>query len=263
MAPTPFNKPPHLLVNIPLDHTGVLAPRALPYTYAAVKARIDKDRPHIEAFLLKVGAFFESDGMLAVKDEKENEREPFWKNGFFGGSDARVAYSVVPAFRPKTIIEIGSGNSTKFFRKAITDYAAGTKLISIDPMPRAEINDLCDVVVRKSVMDAEMELFSALEPGDVLFHDGSHLTLPGTDTVHLFLEILPLIKPGVLIHIHDICLPMEYIEIFRSRGYSEQYMLAAMLLYSDRYRVLGPVTYARHANLLVHGGTSFWLQGIA
>jgi hypothetical protein len=84
--------------------------------------------------------------------------------------------------------------------------------------------------------------------------------LNGTDTVRLFLEILPRLRPGVVIHVHEIALPWEYPTAFDGRGYSEQYMLAAALLFSNAWEILAPVNYLCAAGRLRRGGMSFWMR---
>jgi len=103
-------------------------------------------------------------------------------------------------------------------------------------------------------------LFRTLESGDILFHDGSHLVFNGTDTTHLFLEILPIVASGVIVHIHDISLPSEYLESFDFRGYNEQYMLAAFLLGGSDWEVLLPLSYLNAINVIGGGGMSFWMR---
>src|SRR5262249_51799095 len=145
-------------------------------------------------------SWIDSESLNKVHSERINDTEPYWNNGYFSGDDARVAYALVRAHRPAAIVEIGSGNSTKFFRKAIADGYTRTKLVSIDPEPRSEISRIADTVLKQSVLDADMRLFAAMSANDLLFLDGSHLTFNGTDTAHFFLEVLPAIKPGVLVH---------------------------------------------------------------
>jgi hypothetical protein len=99
-----------------------------------------------------------------------------------------------------------------------------------------------------------------LKAGDILFHDGSHLTFNGADTVRLFLEILPALQAGVLVHIHDINLPFEYTSDFLRRGYSEQYMLATALLFGTAWQVRLPVAWLHTRGRLAHGGVSFWME---
>lgn len=251
------NKTPYLIT--PLMYRGVVKERPSTFLYEEVQKRIEADRGSIEAFLNEVRPFcyhpkFEEIPLIAtVPGELHRE------NGWFTRGDARSAYGIVAALRPKRIIEIGSGNSTMFMRRAINDFSLETKIISVDPAPREEVDAICDTVIRKSVLDVDLELFRQLEPGDILFHDGSHLTFNGTDTVRLFLEIWPIVAPGVLFHVHDICLPLEYTSSFDNRGYSEQYMLATALLYSRSLEVLLPVAYLSSDNLF-DSGLSFWLQ---
>lgn len=254
---TECNKVPVLIA--PLMHREVIKCRTEEYLYAAVQARIERDRPAIGAFLKRIHPFAHHANLDRLGHRPSAAGEPFWGNHWFDHGDARAAYGIVAALAPERIIEIGSGNSTMFIRRAVRDFKLSTHLTSIDPAPRAEVDALCDTVIRRSVLDVGLELFGTLRAGDILFHDGSHLTFNGTDTVRLFLEILPLLSPGVLIHIHDICLPYEYIQAFDHRGYSEQYMLAAALLFTDELEVLLPVALlAKEGNF--EGGVSFWLR---
>lgn len=243
----------------PLMHREVIKCRTAEYLYPAVLERIERDRPAIEAFRAKIHPYAYHANLDRLGNRPTAPGEPFWGNRWFDGGDARSAYGIVAALQPKRIIEIGSGNSTMFMRRAMRDFKLSCHLTSIDPAPRAEIDALCDTVIRRSVLEVDLGMFNGLGDGDVLFHDGSHLTFNGTDTVRLFLEILPSLAPGVLVHIHDICLPHEYIKAFDRRGYSEQYMLAAALLFTDQFEVLLPVALlAKEGNF--EGGVSFWLR---
>jgi predicted O-methyltransferase YrrM len=243
----------------PLDHREVIKCRPDHFLYPAVLARIERDRPAIDAFRHKIGPFCEHANLDRLARHATKPGVPFWGNGYFDGGDARAVYGIIAAHRPAHIVEIGSGNSTMFMRQAIRDFSLETKITSIDPVPRAEIDAICDVVVRRSVLDVELAMFSALEPNDILFMDGSHLTFNGTDTVRLFLEILPVVAAGVMVHIHDINLPKEYTRSFDQRGYSEQYMLGAALLFSDELEVLLPVNLLHEQNSF-QGGVSFWFH---
>lgn len=243
----------------PLMHREVIRCRAPEYLYPAVLARIERDRPAIDAFRQRIHPFAHHPNLDRLGRRASAPGEPFWGNRWFDGGDARAAYGIVAALAPARIIEIGSGNSTMFIRRALKDFNLPCQLTSIDPAPRAEIDALCDTVIRRSVLEVDLDLFGTLRAGDILFHDGSHLTFNGTDTVRLFLEILPQLAPGVLVHIHDICLPYEYIKAFDRRGYSEQYMLAAALLFADQFEVLLPVALLARQGCF-EGGVSFWLR---
>jgi predicted O-methyltransferase YrrM len=240
-------------------YRGVLKERSPAFVYDAVLKRFEDDRAAIDLFLQTVRPFSYHEKFDKISKNRAAPGQPYLDNPWFAGGDARAAYGIVAACRPNRIIEIGSGNSTMFMRRAINDFSLKTQITSIDPAPRAEIDTICDTVIRKSVLDVDLDIFMELQAGDILFHDGSHLTLNGTDTVRLFLEILPIIRPGVIIHIHDICLPCEYTASFDRRGYSEQYMLAAALLYSRNLEVLLPLSYLGNQTLF-EPGVSFWMR---
>lgn len=166
---------------------------------------------------------------------------PFWDNPWFTGLDAAVLSNFLITRRPKRYFEIGSGFSTKFARHAVRASGSGTTITSVDPSPRSEIDSICDLIVRCPLESCDHSLFDLIEPGDILFFDGSHRVLQNSDTVVFFLEILPRLKPGVLIHVHDIFLPHDYPSDWAKRVYSEQYLLGSMLLYgADKIRVLFP-----------------------
>jgi hypothetical protein len=160
--------------------------------------------------------------------------DPSWTNSFFTGVDAVGLYGILASQRPKRYFEIGSGNSTKLARRAIRDQGLPTVILSIDPSPQAQIDALCDTVIRKRLEDTDVEIFDQLEAGDVLFFDGSHHAFMSSDVVVFWLEILPRLRPGVLVHIHDIFLPYDYPANWRDRYYSEQYLVAVALLARQR-----------------------------
>lgn len=158
-------------------------------------------------------------------------REPFWVNGFLPGLDAALLYSLVASRRPRRYVEIGSGHSTRFAARAIRDHGLTTRIHCFDPTPRAAVAGLTNDLRRTRLEDLPQgELPALLEPGDLLFFDGSHLAMQNSDATVFFLEVLPSLPPGVLIHIHDICLPSDYPPGWEDRWYSEQYLLAAYLL---------------------------------
>jgi hypothetical protein len=201
---------------------------------------------------------------------------PHWVNGWLPALDAAALYGFVAGGHPPRYVEIGSGNSTKFVRRAITDHGLSTIVTSIDPAPRAGVDELCDVVVRQPLEKADLDIFTALDAGDILFFDGSHRAFMGSDVTVFFFEILPRLRPGVLVHIHDIWLPRDYPPEWRWRHYSEQYLLAAFLLAEAApFEVELPLSFVdadRDLRALVrpldsvlagshrHPPTSFWLR---
>lgn len=144
--------------------------------------------------------------------------------------DGVSLYGLVRMRPPNRYLEIGSGNSTKFVARARRDGQLHTQIVSIDPHPRAEIDQLCDQVVRTPLESVDLALFEALEAGDIVFFDGSHRAFMNSDAVVFFVEILPSLPPGVVVGVHDILLPWDYPPQWGSRYYSEQYLLACHLL---------------------------------
>jgi hypothetical protein len=167
---------------------------------------------------------------LAIEREAASPNEPTFRNRYFLGLDAAALYAVLATEAPRLYVEVGSGNSTLFARCAIRDHALPTRIVSIDPQPRAEIEALCDRSIRKPLEDTDPEVFAELAAGDVLFIDNSHRSFQNSDVTVFFLEILPRLKPGVILHVHDIMLPLDYPPVWTGRYYSEQYLLACWLL---------------------------------
>lgn len=167
---------------------------------------------------------------IALRDQP-GSIEPCWRNRWLpGGLDTLALYGMLATNRPKQYLEIGSGYSTRLARRAIRDQKLATTITSIDPHPRAEIDKLCDRVIRQSLQKADLAVFDDLEPGDIVFFDGSHRASMNSDVTVFFLEVLPQLLPGVLVHLHDIALPADYPPEWRDWYYSEQYLLAVSLL---------------------------------
>jgi predicted O-methyltransferase YrrM len=179
---------------------------------------------------LQTIASFESD-LVRIPRTADDDRTPSWVNEFMPGLDSASIYSFLRSRQPRTYLEVGSGVSTRFARRAIEDGKLETKIVSIDPSPRADIDALCDEVIRQPLELVDPAQLPALGRNDVVFLDGSHRVFTGSDATVFFCEVLPTLAPGVLVGVHDIFLPDDYPdEPFGERHYSEQYLLAALLL---------------------------------
>ena len=177
--------------------------------------------------------------------------DPYWINGWMAALDGIALYSFLVINKPKIYMEVGSGNSTKFARKAIVNHNLDTKIISIDPFPRAEINQICDEVIRRPVEDIDLKIFDRLGSNDILYVDNSHRALMNSDATTIFLDVIPRLKPGVLVEIHDILLPCDYANEWIDRHYSEQYLLAAYILAKGSlFDIILPNTFISHDNEL-------------
>jgi hypothetical protein len=166
---------------------------------------------------------------------------PYWRNSWFENLDPISLMGMLLTKRPEKYFEIGSGNSTKFARHTIASARLETKLLSLDPEPRASIDTLCDSVIRRRLEDCDLSIFDDLNAGDIVFFDGSHRAFTNSDVTVFFLDVMPRLQSGVIVHIHDIMLPWDYLPGWKKRLYSEQYLLAAMLVCPQPlFRVLLP-----------------------
>lgn len=241
--------------------------------YAIINSNREKYRKLLGKALENKEVFWE----IKKANEESDATKPGWNNGFLPGLDIMGIYIILKEFKPKKYIEIGSGNSTKVAFKAKKENDLATEIISIDPMPRAEIDSLADKVIRMPFEDIDMNILDELNENDVLFVDNSHRILPNSDSMVFYLEILPRLKKGVIVHIHDIYLPYDYPQFMCDRFYSEQYGLAMYLLANPKkYETILPNYFIfedkelsgfispvwKHKNLEgveKHGG-SYWLK---
>jgi hypothetical protein len=210
--------------------------------------------------------------------------EYYLENGNFGTVDAEVAHCMVRHFLPKKIIEIGSGNSTRLMARAclLNKERSGkdTRLFTVDPYPADIVSKGFPGLTQFTKAKAEsmpLDFFMQLNPGDILFIDSSHVVQTGGEVNYLFLEVLPRLKPGVIIHVHDIYFPREYPKnwIYKYQRFcTEQYLLQAFLAYNDAFEVLFSNSYMHlhHRKELKdafpnYDGTdwpsSFWMKKIA
>jgi hypothetical protein len=190
---------------------------------------------------------------------KTNENSPFWKNNFLPGLDMVTLYTMLSDRKPKRYLEIGSGNSTKVAFEAKSRLNLEIEIISVDPFPRAEIDELADVVVREPFENTTLSIAEKLQPGDLLFIDNSHRVLPNSDATVFFMEVLPALKKGVIVQIHDIYLPYDYPQFMCDRFYSEQYTLAAFILANPKkFKTILPNYYVSQHSDYQKFEDAFW-----
>jgi Methyltransferase domain len=156
---------------------------------------------------------------------------PRWTQDWFPRLDAAIAYAMVRRGRPRRIVEVGSGHSTRFFCRAAQDEGLDTEILSIDPAPRASIAGLPGLQIQAAaVQQVGIAPFRSLAPGDILSIDSGHVLMPGSDVDFLLNAVLPILPPGVLVHFHDIFLPDPYPETWEWRGYNEQSAAALLIV---------------------------------
>ena len=167
---------------------------------------------------------------LFEREISSSKSKVSWIGGPFSPFDKLALYSIISKFKPKTFLEIGSGVSTLVAFESKNEFKLKMKIVSIDPQPRQEIDFICDDIHRTSLEEMDLDVFKNLEKGDILFFDGSHRSFMNSDVTVFFIDVLPLIKPGVIIHLHDIHLPYDYPAFFKNWYWNEQYMLAVYLM---------------------------------
>jgi hypothetical protein len=205
----------------------------IPYRYAGSVEPLDYPalRPLFEAahprFHGVLGAIEAHGGDLRrIQGGKGPAR---FDQAWFPRLDAAAAYAIVRQTKPRRIVEIGSGHSTRFLAQAVADEGLSTQITCIDPAPRAALGRLKVRHLPVLLQDADPAEFVALEAGDILFIDSSHIAMPGTDVDRLFLDTLPRLAAGVLVHVHDVTLPYCYPGAWAWRAYNEQLLVGALL----------------------------------
>jgi predicted O-methyltransferase YrrM len=174
---------------------------------------------------------FDDEFPKALLNFMDYEGMEYSQNRWFSFLDSAVLYSMVKLRNPKRVVEVGSGYSTKVIRQA----HSGT-IICIDPTPQADIEKYATLHIKSRVQDVPPDVF---EDTDLLFIDSSHVWGAG-DLPYLYDKAFPRLKPGSLVHSHDIFIPDDYPPGWKPRGYNEQYMLEAYLKKNENWAVLYP-----------------------
>ncbi len=171
----------------------------------------------------------------------------------YGPVEAQVLHAVVRHFRPRRIIEVGSGVSTACLRAAVglnaRDAGSRARITCIEPYPSDALKALDDVdLVSRPVQSVPPAVFEELGEGDLLFIDSSHSAKTGSDVACLFLEVLPRLRPGVVVHVHDIYLPYDYspMSLKTLWHWNETAFLHALLIHNRRLKTLFCLSLLHH-----------------
>jgi hypothetical protein len=158
---------------------------------------------------------------------------------------------MVRHFQPRLIIEIGGAFSSLLLGEAAAKNSSSA-LICIEPFPQEFLKHSfpgLQSLIEKKVENVDLNFFSQLGPGDMLYIDSWHTVKIGGDVNYLFLEVLPRLKPGVIVHVHDIFLPFDYRRdwvMYEHRFWTEQYLLQVFLSFNSEFEVLISNSYLRH-----------------
>jgi predicted O-methyltransferase YrrM len=217
---------------IPHRYAGLLPPPGSQPPYPEIEALFERATP---AFLATLDLMDAHAGELASLGHLLDQ-------AWFPPLDGAAAYSLVRARRPRRLVEVGSGHSTRLLARALAGHG---EIVAVDPAPRADIAGLPGVrVVPKTLQAAPAaDLFDGLAAGDFLFIDSSHVLMPGSDVDLLLNRVLPRLPSGVLVHIHDIFLPFDYPAVWGWRNYNEQQGVAPLIT-GGGYRPIFSSTWA-------------------
>lgn len=235
----------------------------------------------VDAQLALLAAFGEFTHDMPFPEQASPHSRYHFDNEYFRHCDGAVLYAMLRRFQPKRVIEVGSGFSSAMMLETDQRFLGqSTQFTFIEPYPTRLHSLLSDAdrqrcVIRDQVVQSvELELFDQLEDNDILLIDSSHVVKIGSDVDHLLTHVVPRLKPGVLIHIHDIFWPFEYPEawIKEGRSWNEAYALKAFLQFNHAFRteLFSSYLAVHHQDAMAaafpknprcrQGGGSFWMR---
>lgn len=209
---------------------------------------------NISGQLKMLDSFTFSQELLGLPKAKQGPLEFYLNNGAFESGDAEYWYQLIRTIKPKRIFEVGSGNSTLMAVKAIKrnheeDLSCKCEHVCIEPYENPWLEEAGVSVIRKKVEEIELSFFSKLQENDILFIDSSHMIRPQGDVLFEYLELLPSLNKGVIVHVHDIFSPKNYLKewlIDEVRFWNEQYLLEAFLSHNNSWNIIGALNYLHH-----------------
>ena len=254
---------------VPYRYAAALpAPGASP-SYAFLEAAFAARRAAFESLIAEIDALAAELASIG----SDAAPEPRWRQDWFPRLDGAAAYAMVRTRTPRRIVEIGSGHSTRFLARAVRDGRCATRLVAIDPAPRASLDGLGVETIARPLHEVGTEVFAELAAGDMVVVDSSHILMPGTDVDFLLNRVWPTLAAGVIVHFHDVFLPDDYPAAWGWRGYNEQLGIAPLIaaggaevLFASHYvatRMAGALAATAVARLpLVPGAveSSLWLE---
>lgn len=186
--------------------------------------------------------------------DTKNQLVYHYDNYFFPAGDGEYLYNIIRHFKPGRIIEVGCGKSTLMIFNALknnrnenSQYSC--QHICVEPYNQPWLEQTSAEIIRKKIEDVELDFFKSLKANDILFIDSSHVIRPQGDVLFEILTILPVLQTGVIVHIHDIYTPRDYLDVFiydEMRLWNEQYMVEAFLTNNDTYEIIGALNWLKH-----------------
>lgn len=230
------------------------------FNYSKLRKSLREDRQlpgidlNIAGQLDTLRQFAYNDELLQFPLKKRDGLDYFYHNGCFESGDAEFLYSMIRLKKPRKIIEIGSGYSTLIAVDAVKKNVSentghSCEIISIEPFENKWLQKLPITTIRQKAEDVGRDIFSQLKKNDILFIDSSHVIRPQGDVLFEYLELLPILNPGVVVHIHDIFTPKDYPDDWLLKVcmfWNEQYLLEAFLTHNHEYEIIGALNYLYH-----------------
>lgn len=223
-----------------------------------------------------------NDELKDIAKLADSELNFSFSKGPFRSGDAEYLYNIIRLLKPKRVFEIGSGHSTLIAQHALAknlaeDKSNSTEHVCIEPFEAPWLEKLPVKVIRSLVEDMDIEFFNQLTENDILFIDSSHIIRPQGDVLFEYLQLLPTLNKGVIIHIHDIFTPKDYLSEWLIKGtmfWNEQYLLEAFLTMNPSYKIIGALNYLKHNHYNELSKTcpmltsdrepgSFWIQKVS
>ena len=200
-------------------------------------------------------------------------------NDLFGAGDALVLHTMLRRFRPRRLVEIGSGFSSAVVLDTAERFLGGQLSCTfVDPYPH-RLRELLrgddaarHRIVAEPVQQVDLTLFDDLDAGDIVFVDSTHVSKIGSDVNRIVFEVLPRLRPGVLVHVHDVFYPFEYPRdwVYKGRAWNEAYLVRAFLMHNAAFEILLYNSYLAqfHAEVVsramplwaLNPGGSLWLR---
>lgn len=240
-----------------LDH--YYQPLINPKKYLKKSLREDRKLPgldlNVEEQLHVLNKFNYNDELLRFPIEKTDQKNEFYYNNrSYASGDAEYLYNIIRHFKPERVVEIGSGNSTLMAQNAIKQNKVENSKytcdhICIEPYEMPWLKELDIELIRSLAEDLPYSFFDKLQKNDILFIDSSHIIRPQGDVLFEFLELLPKLNSGVLVHVHYIFTPKDYLDswvIKEHKMWNEQYILEAFLTFNSEFRIIGALNYLSH-----------------
>lgn len=201
-----------------------------------------------------LGSFSFNEELKDVPETRIDELTFYMNNGAFESGDAEYLYNLIRLKKPARIVEIGGGYSTLMAIKAIKKNKEDVpgykcKHLCIEPYEMPWLEKTGVTIIRQVVEEVNKTVFSELEKDDILFIDSSHVIRPQGDVLLEYLELIPLLKTGVIVHAHDIFSPRENLKKWVTEKvcfWNEQYLLEAFLTCNRDWKIIGALNYLHH-----------------